>query len=281
MDPAACLLLARRRVLTRPGWAGPARLARQRLKGQERRDACANNPAGQSAPAHLVSVLLPAAALWVFEHHRFSIHGRDRQTPATSRCATADVAHASAGTTPAGSPATPRSRPPDAQACRRCGGRAAARACHRGRGHRRCRCSLRGDCWPWRWRRPQLNAARTAPPLLTKAVRAAPPLPQERQAPHLPAAPGRELPGGLHLHFHGAGSESAAARRCWQVGPVAVGGWCRSRGPAGRDRRRAGPGRRDHLPAATSPVLGHVSALKHSARRRPRVLPLVAGESAH
>src|SRR5204862_7821139 len=30
----------------------------------------------------------------------------------------------------------------------------------------------------------------------------APPPPQERQAPELTATPGRELPGGLHLHFH-------------------------------------------------------------------------------
>jgi len=26
----------------------------------------------------------PAAALWVFEHHLFSIRSRDKQTPATS-----------------------------------------------------------------------------------------------------------------------------------------------------------------------------------------------------
>jgi hypothetical protein len=51
--------------------------------------------------------------------------------------------------------------------------------------------------------RPRRDAARTAPPLLTKAVRAALPLPRERQAPELPAATGRELPGGPHRHFHG------------------------------------------------------------------------------
>jgi hypothetical protein len=56
-----------------------------------------------------------------------------------------------------------------------------------------------------RWHhRPQLDAARTTPPLLyQKVVRAAPPLPlEQRPAPQLPAAPTRELPGGLHFHFH-------------------------------------------------------------------------------
>ena len=64
-----------------------------------------------------------------------------------------------------------------------------------------------------RWHRPRLDAARTAPPTFAQAkvVRAAPPLPQERQAPELPAASRRELPGGLHLHFHGVSAEDVAA----------------------------------------------------------------------
>jgi hypothetical protein len=62
----------------------------------------------------------------------------------------------------------------------------------------------------WRWRRPRQDAARTAPPLPTKAVRAAPPL-TERQAAQLPAGPGPNLPGGLHLHFHGVSAEDVAA----------------------------------------------------------------------
>jgi hypothetical protein len=37
------------------------------------------------------------------------------------------------------------------------------------------------------------------------------PLPQERQAPELTAAPTRERPGGLHLHFHGVSTEEVAA----------------------------------------------------------------------
>jgi hypothetical protein len=40
-----------------------------------------------------------------------------------------------------------------------------------------------------------------------KAVRAAPPLRPERQASALPSEPARELPGGLHLHFHGIPAE--------------------------------------------------------------------------
>jgi hypothetical protein len=60
-----------------------------------------------------------------------------------------------------------------------------------------------GGLLAWRWHRPRLDAARTAPPLLTKVVRAAPLLPPEQQARQLPVTPGRELPGGLHFHFHG------------------------------------------------------------------------------
>jgi hypothetical protein len=70
-----------------------------------------------------------------------------------------------------------------------------------------------GGLLAWRWRRPRLDAARTAPPAFAQAkvVRAAPPLPRERQAPELTSTPGRELPGGLHLHFHGVSAEDFAA----------------------------------------------------------------------
>ncbi len=69
-----------------------------------------------------------------------------------------------------------------------------------------------GGLLAWRWRRPRLDAARTMPPAFAKAkvVRAAPPLPRERQAPELTATTGRELPGGLHLHFHGVSAEEVA-----------------------------------------------------------------------
>ena len=81
------------------------------------------------------------------------------------------------------------------------------------RGYRRYRCSLRGGLLAWRHDRPRLDAARTAPPAFAKAkvVRAAPPLPQERQAPELTATPGHKLPGGLHLHFHGVSGDDVAA----------------------------------------------------------------------
>jgi hypothetical protein len=65
----------------------------------------------------------------------------------------------------------------------------------------------------WRWRRPRLDAARTAPPAFAEAkvVRAAPPPLQERQAAELTATPGRKPPSGLHLHFHGVTAEDVAA----------------------------------------------------------------------
>jgi len=65
----------------------------------------------------------------------------------------------------------------------------------------------------WRWRRPRLDAARTAPPAFAQAkvVRAAPPLRQERQASELTTTHGRELPGGLHLRFHGVSAQDVAA----------------------------------------------------------------------
>jgi len=63
----------------------------------------------------------------------------------------------------------------------------------------------------WRWRRRRLGAARTSYPHSRIPVRAAQPLPQERQAPELPVTSRRELPGGLHLHFHVVSAEDAAA----------------------------------------------------------------------
>jgi hypothetical protein len=64
----------------------------------------------------------------------------------------------------------------------------------------------------WRWRRPRLDAARTAPPSFAeaKAVRAAPPLPKVQRQPGLPSHAQRELPGGVHLHFHGVNAEDVA-----------------------------------------------------------------------
>jgi hypothetical protein len=61
----------------------------------------------------------------------------------------------------------------------------------------------------WRWR-SRKDAARAMPPR-TLVARAAPPLPQARRAAELPAAPQRETPGGLHLHFHGVSAEDVAA----------------------------------------------------------------------
>jgi hypothetical protein len=70
-----------------------------------------------------------------------------------------------------------------------------------------------GGLLAWRWRRPALDAARTAPPAFAsaKVVRAAPPLPRERQTPELTATTGQELPGSLHLHFHGVSDDDVAA----------------------------------------------------------------------
>jgi hypothetical protein len=63
----------------------------------------------------------------------------------------------------------------------------------------------------WQLRRTRVDAARTMPPLPSKMVRAARPLPQARRAGELPAAPQREPPGGLHLHFHGLDAAQIAA----------------------------------------------------------------------
>jgi hypothetical protein len=60
----------------------------------------------------------------------------------------------------------------------------------------------------YRWTRP---APRPRARASAKVVRAAPPIPRERQAPELTAAPTRERPGGLHLHFHGVSAEDVAA----------------------------------------------------------------------
>jgi hypothetical protein len=54
-------------------------------------------------------------------------------------------------------------------------------------------------------------AARTMPPLPPQVVRAAPPLPQERRVGDLPRESQRELPGELHLHFHGISADEVAA----------------------------------------------------------------------
>jgi hypothetical protein len=70
-----------------------------------------------------------------------------------------------------------------------------------------------GGLLAWRWRRPQQDAARTAPPAFAsaKVVRAAPRPPRERQALELPAASPCERPSGLDLHFHGISAEDVAA----------------------------------------------------------------------
>ena len=62
----------------------------------------------------------------------------------------------------------------------------------------------------WQLRRTRVDAARAMPPR-TLVARAAPPLLQARRASELPAAPQREPPGGLHLHFHGLDAEDVAA----------------------------------------------------------------------
>jgi hypothetical protein len=61
----------------------------------------------------------------------------------------------------------------------------------------------------WQLWRTRVDAARAMPPR-TLVARAAPPL-QARRAGELPAAPQREPPGGLHLHFHGLDAEDVAA----------------------------------------------------------------------
>ena len=63
----------------------------------------------------------------------------------------------------------------------------------------------------WRWRRTQADAARAMPPLPSKVARAAQPLPKARPAHALPTGRQRELPGELHLHFHGVPAEEIAA----------------------------------------------------------------------
>jgi hypothetical protein len=63
----------------------------------------------------------------------------------------------------------------------------------------------------WRWRRWHPDAARAMPPLPTKMARAAQPLPKAQPAHALPTGRQRELPGELHLHFHGVPAEEIAA----------------------------------------------------------------------
>jgi uncharacterized membrane protein YraQ (UPF0718 family) len=63
----------------------------------------------------------------------------------------------------------------------------------------------------WRWRRWHQDAARAMPPLPRKMARAAQPLPKAQPAHALPTGRQRELPGGLHLHFHGVSAEDVAA----------------------------------------------------------------------
>jgi hypothetical protein len=63
----------------------------------------------------------------------------------------------------------------------------------------------------WRWRRWHPDAARAMPPLPRKMARAAQPLPKAQPAHALPTGRQRELPGELHLHFHGVNAEDVAA----------------------------------------------------------------------
>jgi hypothetical protein len=63
----------------------------------------------------------------------------------------------------------------------------------------------------WRWRRRHQDAARAMPPLPRKMARAAQPLPKAQPAHALPTGRQRELPGELHLHFHGVSAEDVAA----------------------------------------------------------------------
>ena len=53
------------------------------------------------------------------------------------------------------------------------------------------------------------------PPLRQKMARAASPLPQAQRPDAIPSETARELPGALHLHFHGvsAGDVAEIVRR--------------------------------------------------------------------
>jgi hypothetical protein len=62
-----------------------------------------------------------------------------------------------------------------------------------------------------RWRDRKTSAARAMPPIRQKMVRAASPLPQARRPDALPSETAGELPGGLHLLFHGVSLEDIAA----------------------------------------------------------------------
>jgi hypothetical protein len=48
------------------------------------------------------------------------------------------------------------------------------------------------------------------PPLRQKMARAASPLPQAQRPDAIPSETARELPGALHLHFHGVSAEDVA-----------------------------------------------------------------------
>jgi hypothetical protein len=87
-----------------------------------------------------------------------------------------------------------------------------------------------GGLLVWRWRNWKASAARAMPPLPRKVTRAASPLPQARRPPALPGKSAGELPGGLHLHFHGVNLEDIAAILSRQAMP-------------GHDVNRPGPPR--------------------------------------
>jgi hypothetical protein len=61
----------------------------------------------------------------------------------------------------------------------------------------------------WRWRNWKASAARAMPPIHQKM---APLRAPEGTAPtRYPGETARELPGGLHLHFHGVSAEDVSA----------------------------------------------------------------------
>ena len=63
----------------------------------------------------------------------------------------------------------------------------------------------------WRWRNWKAGPAHAMPPIHQKMARAASPLPKARRPPAIPGETARELPGGLHLHFHGVSAEDVSA----------------------------------------------------------------------
>jgi hypothetical protein len=106
--------------------------------------------------------------------------------PADASCAT----RTAAGTTPAGSPARPRSTPPNARRARRA-----------------CWCSGCGASWKVR---PAPSPRPRSPvPAPTGMARAARPLPQPR--------PAIEHPTEVHLHLHGVPAQDIAAVLAQQI----------------------------------------------------------------